>query len=642
MSSKLIVIVVVLIVTVVSIFGIYRWMSPVDQAGPATDPVEEVALRTVDAQGRPEPVTESEKRIRSIVDSEEVNQSLAPLLAHLANLLTSQELDKIDFVSADFQYQGLMPFPSTPLTENSQLDVFSRIAWPIADQAKPATAQEIWKPLLDSYSLSSLKFGIVGGAFGESNAEFVMETASDGHAERKSGDSQGAPFGISGKQLIYWKNVDGQWEITAWKQKSFDLFEAKKQLFQNITEAAVPDRETYDRITRSQHEELITRRLQSGSMESPRPDDPYFADWESSNQYPSATVVDIDGDGLEDLFLVDRWEKTMLLRNQGDGTYEDVTEGSGLEIEGFTSCALFFDFDNDGDKDAFIGRNREPSQFFRNESGKFVPDTQLNEMMGDTPCVVSASLADINRDGLLDMYLCTYGYGAGDPKQWIDVTVRDLDRSEMLGRFSEQSHYLDRVGPPNLVLMNTGGSFKRVEINNDLKQWRNTYQSVWADFDNDQDLDLYMTNDFSPDAFLRNDTERGSMEPKFTDITDTIVTDGSIGFGMGASWGDYNRDGNLDLYVSNMFSKAGMRIVKQLESVDPRIAVSARGNFLYESDGSQFRQVAGLEPDDIHVSKVGWSFGGQWADFDNDGFLDLYVPSGYYSAPKSVATTTDL
>ena len=112
MSSKLIVIVVVLIVTVVSIFGIYRWMSPVDQAGPATDPVEEVALRTVDAQGRPEPVTESEKRIRSIVDSEEVNQSLAPLLAHLANLLTSQELDKIDFVSADFQYQGLMPFPS--------------------------------------------------------------------------------------------------------------------------------------------------------------------------------------------------------------------------------------------------------------------------------------------------------------------------------------------------------------------------------------------------------------------------------------------------------------------------------------------------------------------------------------------------
>ena len=62
----------------------------------------------------------------------------------------------------------------------------------------------------------------------------------------------------------------------------------------------------------------------------------------------------------------------------------------------------------------------------------------------------------------------------------------------------------------------------------------------------------------------------------------------------------------------------------------------------HQGDGQGFQQVAGLDSDEIHVSKVGWSFGGQWADFDNDGLLDLYVPSGYYSAPKTVATTTDL
>ena len=641
MSSKLIVVAIVLIVAVVSIVGIYRLLVPSGPVDPMTDLEGTTIQRTVDSQGRPDPVTESAKRIRSIVDSEEVNQSLAPLLAHLANLLMSQEMEKIDFVASDFQYEGLEPF-ALPGADAKSTDLFSKIEWPIASQASSATAEQIWKPLLEAYTIRGLKFGIVGGSFGESNTEFVMQTACDGHAQRKTSDTEGPHFGISGKQQIRWANVDGSWEIASWKQKSFEVVEAKQLLFENITQTAIPDPATYDRVTQSKHEDLITSRLESGSMESPRQEDPYFADWESANQYPSATVVDIDGDGLEDLFLVDRWEKTILLRNQGDGTFKDITQESGLEIEGFSNCALFFDYDNDGDKDVFIGRNREPSQFFLNESGVFVPDTKMNELMSDTLCVVSASVADINRDGLLDLYLCTYGYGAGAPDRWIDATVRDLDRAEMLGRFGDQSHYLDRVGPPNLVLMNTGGAFKRVEISNDLKQWRNTYQSVWADFDNDQDLDLYLTNDFSPDAFLRNDTGRGSMKPVFTDITDSIITDGSIGFGMGASWGDYNHDGNLDLYVSNMFSKAGMRIVGQLETVDPRIAVSARGNFLYENDGNGFRQVAGLESDDIHVSKVGWSFGGQWADFDNDGFLDLYVPSGYYSAPKSVATTTDL
>ncbi|MCH2178405.1 MAG: VCBS repeat-containing protein [Mariniblastus sp.] len=614
---------------------------------PVEEPVEEpevieVVERSVDAQGRPEPDSEAAKRIRSIVDSEEVNQSLAPLLAHMANLMMSQEIGKIDFVSKEFQYEGLEAY-TLPVNETTSVnDIFRQIKWPLSSQFETATAGQIWKPVFDLFDVKGLKFGILGGAFGDSNSEFIMHASCEAHAESKSGNKENSRFGISGKQQIRWVNVEGSWEIAAWKQESFNLIGVDGLLFENVTEVAIPDADTVARITQSQHEELIISRLQSGSMESPRPEDPYFADWESSNQYPSATVVDIDSDGLEDLFLVDRWDKTLLMKNQGDGTYRDITKQSGLEIEGFSNCALFFDYDNDGDKDAFVGRNRKSSLFFKNQEGVFVPDVKMNELMSDTLCVVSGSVADINRDGLLDLYLCTYGYGAGDPQRWVDATVRDLDRAEMKGRFGEQSHYLDRVGPPNLVLINTGGEFRRVEINNDLKQWRNTYQSVWADFDGDQDLDLYLTNDFSPDAFLRNDTERESLEPRFTDVTNTIVTDGSIGFGMGASWGDYNHDGCLDLYVSNMYSKAGMRIVGQLEEVDPRIAVSARGNFLYEGDGKGFQQVAGMGPEKVHVSKVGWSFGGQWADFDNDGLLDLYVPSGYYSAPKTVATTTDL
>ena len=111
---------------------------------------------------------------------------------------------------------------------------------------------------------------------------------------------------------------------------------------------------------------------------------------------------------------------------------------------------------------------------------------------------------------------------------------------------------------------------------------------------------------------------------------------------MGASWGDFNNDGDLDLYVSNMYSKAGTRIVAQLDGVDERVSVSARGNFLYENTDGKFEQVAGTGDEDQHVSSVGWSFGGQFADFDNDGQLDLYVPSGFYSAPKEVRNDVDL
>jgi hypothetical protein len=111
---------------------------------------------------------------------------------------------------------------------------------------------------------------------------------------------------------------------------------------------------------------------------------------------------------------------------------------------------------------------------------------------------------------------------------------------------------------------------------------------------------------------------------------------------MGASWGDYNNDGLLDLYVSNMYSKAGNRIIKQIDDVHPKIKVASQGNFLYKNLGGKFKQVAGLKKDDQQVSKVGWSFGGQFADFDNDGLLDLYVPSGYYTPDKAIQTSGDL
>jgi hypothetical protein len=112
---------------------------------------------------------------------------------------------------------------------------------------------------------------------------------------------------------------------------------------------------------------------------------------------------------------------------------------------------------------------------------------------------------------------------------------------------------------------------------------------------------------------------------------------------MGATWGDYDNDGLQDLYVSNMFSKAGARITNRVPGIAEIYKQSAAGNYLYRQRANHsFELVSGDNPPALAVAKAGWSWGGQFADFDNDGFLDLYVLSGYFTAPKAVSSELDL
>ena len=111
---------------------------------------------------------------------------------------------------------------------------------------------------------------------------------------------------------------------------------------------------------------------------------------------------------------------------------------------------------------------------------------------------------------------------------------------------------------------------------------------------------------------------------------------------MGVTWGDHNNDGTPDLYVSNMYSKAGRRITEQIEGIDPGLQQSAAGNFLYELHDGKFQLVSDDQGPQKSVAKAGWSWGGQFADVDNDGRLDLFVANGYYSAPPELAEDIDL
>lgn len=584
------------------------------------------------------PANPQDQVIRNVVESEELIQALSIPMSTLADAISNSNLSSSQFVDETIQHKGLDTFDlPNELASPSQL---SRGTWPLQSESNSGGVAKVWQSLFDVLAVSDIKFGILQGKF--VGDDFEMKTKAEGHLRTLSDNPRPPLIGFNSKQILTWSLIDDAWKVTEWEQTEFNWIAAPGPMFEDVTSRAITDPDVLKRLTQSQHEDLIIERLQSGSMKAPREKYSAFADWESSYQYPAVSVVDLDRDGWDDLFVTDRWDQAILLRNMGDGTFEDVTEDSGLVVKDLSNCALFADFDNDGDSDVLVGRTLGDSQYFINNAGKFSLDEESSSELKDVKFVVSGSVVDLNRDGLLDVYLNTYGTGSGPLISWFSQTTRMENRVKMQVKGSGRPFYVDRIGPPNVVLINDNGKLKHAKVGDELKQWRNSYQSVWSDFDNDGDADAYICNDFSPDAFLRNDTERGSAETKFTDVSKEIVPDGTMGFGMGASWGDYNNDGKVDLYVSNMYSKAGRRIVGQMGNVDPRIEISSQGNFLYENEGDHFSQVAGLNSDDVHVSKVGWSFGGQFADFDNDSNLDLYVPSGFYTAPKSVATKVDM
>lgn len=588
----------------------------------------------------------TEAKIFKTNADEELVLDLAPRFKRLAAKLRGEPVDLSPLFTKSVQYLGPDTFDleSAAASQSfSNRQLVAHFKWPSLE-SPIETSQidaEFWAPLIPKYEFEDTQFGVESGVLSEDDDTFHMKTVFEGRFR----DDQNRVYGVKAKQTLDWKPVDGQWKISNWQQDQLKITLAPRTLFENTTAQAFSDKKVRDILTDSIHQQMMFSRAKDRNfLMGFSPIVQYFIDWNSLFQYTSVSVVDLDQDQWDDLFVMDRWGESVLLRNRGDGTYEDVSRTCGLKLkETVSNCALFADFDNDGDSDVLIGRTLQPSLYYRNDGGKFVPDAETNRILSMVRFVSSGSLVDVNRDGLLDVYLSTYCTRGGSQLDWIQYAVPPAEQG-LLGEMITSSHsFLDRRGPPNILLMNHGGKLKLAPINDTLKQWRVSFQSAWTDIDDDGDQDLYLCNDFAPDVFLRNDTERLSFTPKFTDITAQVFEGGTMGFGMGASFGDYDSDGKLDLYVSNMYSKAGHRVIDQIGSdVDPRIAVSARGNFLYRNTGGKFEQVAGLEPGKQHVSKVGWSFGGQMADFNNDGRLDVYVPSGFFTAPESIAGDVDL
>jgi tetratricopeptide (TPR) repeat protein len=326
------------------------------------------------------------------------------------------------------------------------------------------------------------------------------------------------------------------------------------------------------------------------------------------------SVGDIDGDGFDDLYVCQpAGLPNRLYRNRGDGTFEDITDNSGVGLLDNTACALFADFDNDGRQDLVVVRAAGPLLFLNQGGGKFRAAPKAFQFSNPPQgTFTGAAAADYDRDGWLDIYFCLYTYYQGT----------DLYKYPA-------PYYNAENGPPNFLMRNNrDGTFRDVTGESGMKQnnTRFSFCCAWGDANGDGWPDLYVANDFG-----RKNLYRNNRDGTFTDVASQSGVE-DIGAGMSVCW-----FASQDLYVADMWTAAGERIASQPEfqrDASPQIREfyrkHAMGNSLFRNRGDgTFRNASATSGTAIGR----WSWSSDTWDFDHDGFSDLYVVNGMISGP---------
>jgi len=324
---------------------------------------------------------------------------------------------------------------------------------------------------------------------------------------------------------------------------------------------------------------------------------------------PGVCVADFDGDGWQDIYFVnardlyDRGIKVQnaLYHNNGDGTFTDVTNKAGVPGTGFGLGCVWGDYDNDGHPDLFVTQYGRNVLYHNNGDGTFTDVTDKAGVAGmefGTYFHAGATFFDYDRDGKLDLYVG--GYVAFPPGAQRHCKLAGLTSS------CPPSAY---EGSPSMLYHNNGdGTFTNVTKQAGMYQPNGKNLAVGVgDYDNDGWPDLFVAND-GINSYLYHNEHNGTFKEEGSLSGMAFTGQGLAMAAMCISLGDYDNDGWLDLYISDF---------------------QGSSDHVWKNDGhGLFDEVS----DHIGITmptRGVLSFGGGFFDYDNDGWLDLFIANGH-------------
>ena len=297
-------------------------------------------------------------------------------------------------------------------------------------------------------------------------------------------------------------------------------------------------------------------------------------------------VDDFNADGWQDLFISHSMQPGKLFVNNKQGGFVDVTTTLMGNLSGRQLGALFMDYDQDGDKDLLLVEDDINQGYFRLfaqfSSGVMRPSFDKAGISFER-FTHSLSAGDYDGDGDLDLFASHWGDVVTAMRQGY------LWNNSGQGMFKDVSAQLPqtRISP----------LYPDLDVN---------FVPIFSDIDNDNDLDLLIAADYLTTQVLINE------DNQFVDVTSPIINDEN---GMGSALGDYDNDGDLDWFVSSIWNPIEQKAYKG----------GVTGNRLYNNDGQgNFSDAT----DKAGVRQGYWGWGACFADFNNDGWLDIFHTNG--------------
>ena len=336
-------------------------------------------------------------------------------------------------------------------------------------------------------------------------------------------------------------------------------------------------------------------------------------------------LYDLDGDGLSEVILPNQ---NLIYWNKGRGRFQQENIDPSVLLKDPTA-AVIADFTGDGLADLVMAGHTQPSEHGRSEgdeillllpgdrTGHFTrKPIRISSPDCDLTAVDVLTAGDIDGDGDLDLFVTQY-------------------KAPYTGGQMPTPYYDSNDGFASHLLVNQGdGTFvdKTGEAGLAPKRFRRTFSSSFVDLDDDGDLDLVVVSDYSGVDLYMNDGHG-----HFADVTDRAVDKRTL-FGMSHTFGDYNLDGKMDMYVVGMSSTTARRLDNmglgrnEFPEHNKMRKEMGYGNRMYLATPERgFKQFAGND----QVARTGWSWGCTSFDFDNDGDLDLYIANGHVSSKSA-------